>query len=70
MCLQYDECEFKIVEKYTYLGIVLNEHREYSMIALILANSHGSALRAIYHNYNFNKVFAYTKLCYSVYIRL
>ncbi len=41
---KYDECELEIVDKYKYLGIVLNEHLEYSMVAMILANSAGRVL--------------------------
>ncbi len=69
------ECELEIVDKYKYLGIVLNEHLAYSMIALILANSVGGALGTIYNKYKLNRGFGYdtyTNLyqwC-STYIRL
>ncbi len=46
---KYGECELEIVDKYKYLGIVLNGHLEYSMVAMILANSVGRALGAIYN---------------------
>ncbi len=49
---KYGECKLEVVDKYIYLGIVLNEHLKYSMIALILANSAGRALEANYKNYN------------------
>ncbi len=54
---KYDECELEIVDKYKYLGIVLNEIREYSMVAMILANSAGRGLGAIYNKYRLNKGF-------------
>ncbi len=56
------------MDKYNYLGIVLNEHLEYSMVAMILANSAGRALGAIYNKYRLNKGFGYntyTKLYHS-----
>ncbi len=65
---EYGECELEKVDKYKYLGIVLNEHLEYSMVAMILANSAGRALGAIYNKYKLNKGFGYdtyTKLYHS-----
>ncbi len=65
---KYGECELEIVDKYKYLGIVLNEHLEYSMIALKLAISAGRALGAIYNKYRLNKGVGYdtyTKLYHS-----
>ncbi len=65
---EYGECELEIVDKYKYLGIVLNEHLEYSMVAMILGNSAGRALGAIYNKYRLNKGFGYntyTKLYHS-----
>ncbi len=56
---KYGECELEIVDKYKYLGIVLNEHLEYSMVAMIPANSVGRALGAIYNKYRCNKGFGY-----------
>ncbi len=56
------------MDKYKYLGIVLNEHLEYSIVAMILANSAGRALGAIYNKYRLNKGFGYdtyTKLYHS-----
>ncbi len=54
---KYGECELEIVNKYKYLGIVLNEHLEYSMVAMILANSLGRALGTISNKYRLNKGF-------------
>ncbi len=65
---KYGEYELEIVDKYKYLGIVLNEHLEYSMVAKILANSAGRALGAIYNTYRLNTGFGYdtyTKLYHS-----
>ncbi len=56
---KYGECELEIVDKYKYLGIVLNEYLEYSMIVLILANSGGRTLGAIYNKYRLNESFGY-----------
>ncbi len=56
------------MDKDKYLGIVLNEHLEYSMVTMILANSAGRALGAIYNKYRLNKGFDYntcTKLYHS-----
>ncbi len=62
---KYDECELEKVDQYKPLGIVLNEHLEYSMIVLILANSASKALGAIYNMYRLKKRF-----CYDVYTKL
>ncbi len=65
---KYGECELEIVDKYKYLGIVLNEHLEYCMVTMILANSAGRPLGAIYNKYRLNKGFGYntyTKLYHS-----
>lgn len=72
---KYCVCELEIVDKNKYLGIALNEHLEYYMIPLILANSAGRALLAIYNKYKLNKGFVYdicTTLYHScsIYIRL
>ncbi len=56
------------MDKYKYLGIVLNEHLEYSMVSMILDNSAGRALGAISNKYRLYKRFnynAYTKLYHS-----
>ncbi len=54
---KYGDWQLEIVDKYKYFGIVLNEHFEYSIIALILVNSAGRALWAIYNKYKLNKSF-------------
>ncbi len=61
MYLKYGEYELEIVDKYKYLGIILNEHLEYSMVSVILANSTGRASGAIYNKYSLNKGFGYDK---------
>ncbi len=65
---KFSECELEIVDKYKYLAIVLNDHLEYSMVAIMLANSAGRALGAIYKKISLNKDFGYntyTKLYHS-----
>ena len=64
----YGDSELDMVDRYKYLGIVVNEHLDFSVTAAVLAGSAGRALGSLYSKYKLNKGFGYdtyTKLYHS-----